>query len=541
MSGGDVIVREAREDDVDAIHEVFRAVYGADYPYKRFSDPRWLKRSIFSDDIVMLVATDVGGEVLGSASVVFDVGAHTDLIGEFGRLVVHPDARGRGVGHRLMDKRIELAKDRIHVAVVENRCVHPFSQRISAAHDFVPVGFLPLKHRFRTRESISLFVRHFGAALELRNNHPRVVPEAHNLAHFALEACRLSPDAIVDEDSAPYPSERDFEVEELTAEGMPALLRIERGRVRHREVFGPMRLQYGFFKLTARRASYLIARAAEAGPQGPVMGAIGFIQDDVEKSVRVFELIAESDHAVWFLFDALLRRAEREWGTEYVEVDVSAHAPRMQRTLLELGFLPVAYVPAMVFHEVERFDVVRMARVLVEPSFDEVRLFDRAKVPASMVMRSLSRQHVLPQVAAAVNRLELFRGLNDEQTNRVAVACTVAEHAAGARLFGEGEEAAKMHLVISGEVAVSLGGRTVGTVGAGELLGELSALTGEPHSAAATATSRVVTADLSREALRELTRRRPDVGVVLYRNLAVGLGRKLQRVDATLGDATLGG
>jgi hypothetical protein len=37
---------------------------------------------------------------------------------------------------------------------------------------------------------------------------------------------------------------------------------------------------------------------------------------------------------------------------------VSAHAPRMQRTLIELGFLPVAYLPALVFHDVERLDVV---------------------------------------------------------------------------------------------------------------------------------------------------------------------------------------
>ena len=50
-------------------------------------------------------------------------------------------------------------------------------------------------------------------------------------------------------------------------------------------------------------------------------------------------------------------------GIEYIEIDVSAHAPKMQRTLLELNFLSAAYVPAMVFHEVECLDIFRMFRL----------------------------------------------------------------------------------------------------------------------------------------------------------------------------------
>ena len=52
---------------------------------------------------------------------------------------------------------------------------------------------------------------------------------------------QLTPDFIVDEDSAPYPAGGDYTIEQLQAEGYPALLRIERGRVRNREIFGPMR------------------------------------------------------------------------------------------------------------------------------------------------------------------------------------------------------------------------------------------------------------------------------------------------------------
>ena len=80
----------------------------------------------------MLVAEDVeSGQVYGTASVVFDIGADSDLIGEFGRLAVLPEARGRGLGNRLMEARIEHIRNRLHVAVVENRTPHAFSQKIS--------------------------------------------------------------------------------------------------------------------------------------------------------------------------------------------------------------------------------------------------------------------------------------------------------------------------------------------------------------------------------------------------------------------------
>ena len=47
----------------------------------------------------------------------------------------------------------------------------------------------------------------------------------------------LPPDAIVDEDAPPYPAGAHYDLQELTTDGYAALLRIERGRVRHREIF----------------------------------------------------------------------------------------------------------------------------------------------------------------------------------------------------------------------------------------------------------------------------------------------------------------
>jgi GNAT superfamily N-acetyltransferase len=524
-----IVIREATGGDVAAIRTIFLATYGTEYTDPRFYDEAALTRLVYSDSLLLLVAEDTDtGQVIGTASVDLEVGARSDLVGEFGRLAVLPACRQRGVGKLLMKERLRRVQDRLQVGLVEARTAHPYSLKIAEGHQFAVVGFFPL--RWRRGESLVLLARYFGAALDLRTNHPRIIPEVHPLAHLALADCALPPDAIVDEEAAAYPPGGNFALQELTTEGYSALLRIERGRVRRREIFGPARLHYGIFKLQARRSRYLIARE-----DGRVAGAVGFTVDPMDRAVRIFELIALHDEVVRFLLGALERTCREEWDC-LVEVDVSAHAPRMQRTLLELGFLPVAYVPAMVFHEVERLDVVKMARV---PTQQEVRtdeLTPRSRVMAELVLRQFRSRSVLPRIAAAVQELPLFRGLSAEQVARLAGVCGVTTFASGQVIFRQGEVDDALFVVLQGEVAITVAGSAapVGVVRGGECLGEMSLLTAAVHSATATPRTPVEAAILGHRELAELIRLRPDIGLHIYRNLAVGMGEKLRRLNEAL-------
>ncbi len=529
----EIVAREARGEDIDAIREIFRSSYGDDYPYQYFYDTEWLKHSIYGGDMVMVVAEErKSGAILGTGSVVFDIGAHSDLIGEFGRLAVSPEARGRGVGKTIMEGRVRLIENRLHAGVVDNRTNHPYSQRISRDFGFAPVGFLPLKHRFQLRESIAMFARHFGPALRLRSNHPKVISEVAPIADIAMSNMGMEPDAIVDESTAAYPHDDDFELSEFEADGMPSLLRIERGRVREREVFGPMRLHYGFFKLATREANYIIARRPGA-PRESISGALGFLHDQFEANIRIFELIAATDHSVRHLLKALLERA-RNADVEYIEIEVSAHAPRMQRTLAELGFLPAAYVPAMVFHEVERLDVIKMVRLLTEPLLGEIHLVDEVQPLFDAVMRGFETQAVLPQLESAISGLGMFRGLNREQARRLASAMSIDCFEPGHELFDGAGAADELFVLLDGEVAISLAGESLAHVSAGEVVGENAMLQGGDHTASARTTRETTVGVLHRSELEKLTRQRPDIGVVLYRNLAMSLGKKLRGADEAL-------
>jgi predicted N-acetyltransferase YhbS len=525
-----IAIREARDADTPGIIDIYRATYGDEYAYPKYYDEYEIKKLIYSEETLMLVAEDDEiGRVVGTASVILEVGAYTDLVGEFGRLAVHPEYRQRGIGTELLKKRLEKVSNRLHVGVIEGRVTHPFTQAIAQKQGFAPVGFLPMKFVFGTsRESMGFLVRLFGRALELRRNNPRIVPEVYQLACTALENCGLAPDVIVDDESGSYPFGQGFSVSELTTEGYSRLMRIERGRVRNREVFGPLRLQYGYFKLITHHSKYLVARDG-----GHIVGAIGFTLEHIDRVVRVFELISLREDVIRLLLTELERRCRDDWKIAYMEIDVSAHAPRMQRTVLQQGWVPVAYAPALAFHDVERYDLVKFARLLVPVDIGPVMLIPPTSEVARMVLAAFKRREVMPRLGELVDRAGLFQGLEEEQLERLAGAFRYATFSPDSEIFAQGDRCEEMYLLLTGEVEIRISGADgpIGTVEAGECLGEVAVLMGGDHSATAIAVGEVEAGVLTRQDLESLVRLRPGIGVVLYRNLACGLGGKLRRAD----------
>jgi CRP-like cAMP-binding protein len=134
-------------------------------------------------------------------------------------------------------------------------------------------------------------------------------------------------------------------------------------------------------------------------------------------------------------------------------------------------------------------------------------------------------------MAQAIKEVPLFRGMNTEQATRLAGVCSVKTIRAGERLFAKHDPADRLYLVLQGQVVISGGPSPaiIGTIHTGETCGEVSLLSARAHSATATAQDHLEVAELLQRDLEELIRRRPDIGVIIYRNLAVGLGDKLLR------------
>jgi hypothetical protein len=185
----------------------------------------------------------------------------------------------------------------------------------------------------------------------------------------------------------------------------------------------------------------------------------------------------------------------------------------------------------MVFSEVERLDIVRMVKLYVPPEFSAITSSDRVRAIADVVLPPFFSRQVLPDIERAVSELPLFRGLDRDQVRRLASVCRTRAFAEGEPIIEEGGLDRTLYILLDGEATISRAAisQVVGVVRAGECLGEMSLLTGQPHSASARATRPTKTATLTHAELTALVRFRPDIGLIMFHNLAIGLGAKLGR------------
>lgn len=378
----DLAVRVVVESDIPALIELFRLNYGDDYAIPEFYDEGWVKHSIYSDHIIWLVIEEEG-EVIASGAVILDYGDYNDQIGEIGRLVVHPQRKGRGLGRRIVDALLDATDDTVEFAFGEARTVHPKSQALFDGSGFGAIGFMPQAYTFgQIRESFVLYANLYGNARQLRRSDPpQVIPEVAPLARHALAALGLSTTLAVVEGCDPYPDDKLCTVQPLDRRALARLIRIEHGRMIEPLLFGGLSLDQGYSHIRRREAVYLMAIDEEGTP----VGTIGYQAYASSQLVKGVELVATTHGLRGRLCGALMEVAERDLAAQVIEVNVSAYDPRLQQTFIQHGFCPVAYAPAMVFHGIERLDVVKMLKLTIPYDPGPMELLEPAQRVVSIV------------------------------------------------------------------------------------------------------------------------------------------------------------
>ena len=126
--------------------------------------------------------------------------------------------------------------------------------------------------------------------------------------------------------------------------------------------------------------------------------------------------------------------------------------------------------------------------------------------------------------------IPLFREtLDDRQIGHLAAQCEVVVFPAGALIMAEGDYGDSMLAIIEGTVSVAIhdrngGEHDVASLGAGEIVGEMSLMTGARRSATVEAETNVVALEIGKFALEGIFARAPDLidrfGEVLARRQA---------------------
>lgn len=528
-----MIFRKIQEGDVGQVISLYKTVYGDAFPFQEFYDATWVKKGVFDEKIVWIVAEDAEHRVAGTAAVMLDAGDADDLIGEFGRLVVNPQICSKGVGTELIHVQLGHIQKFIEWGFAECRTVHSGAQKIFERAGFHCVGFEPLAYQLGPRrESMALMARLFGHAAKLRKNNPHVIPGIFPLGCQAMQNLGLEPDLIVDKEYVAYPYDESLTVDSLPEEEAYRLLRIGRGRAWEREVFGGTRLEYGYLKLSSSRSEYLVAKRGEV-----MTGAVGYSHDHIDSKIRIFELIAVDNAVKGTLLKKVVDHITVRYKPIYIEISVNAHAPRMQKTLEMLGFFPVAYCPSMVFEATERLDAVKMVKLSCPWSLGRLDLLSGPSHIMELVAHAFEEINKGQTIIEAVRSVELFQGLGDQEVAHIRDMCREKHYDAGEPVFKAYDRKRDLYLVLEGVVAiVSPGDDThrLAEFREGESFGEMSLIDDEPRSAGAVCTEPSRLLALSHGDFHHLINEHPDLGKTLLLNLSKTLSRRLRTTDRYL-------
>lgn len=515
--------RLATDADVTSLRDLFISAYGENYVYPQFYQTEWLKKSVYDDNSIIVVAEDDKGQIVASGTVLLNAGGYNDMVGEIGRLIALPVTSGRGAGAAVVEDLINRIDRRILFSFSETRTIHRGAQRLAEQFGWQPVGFEPMKYLLGTRESMLVYADIKPMARELRRNNPRVIPEAAVLAQTALKNLHFPVDVIVEDESDGYPTGQIFETEHLQEHGITPLLRIERGRITNREIFGNFSLANGFFQFSDLNTHYIVARDGDS-----VVGAVGYSWDPIDRKVRIFEMIEFSDAVKGYLLHQV-NDAAQKLGAEYQEVDVSAHAPRMQRTLERLGYIPAAYCPAMIFEHVERLDVIRMVRLNVPYDPGTLRLSRAASRIRDIVERELDDCIICAHLSENVRKAALFNHLPDGDLFPLLCITRVREEKPGTHLIRKGDATESIFLLGDMSASVVIDGSEVAILQPGATVGEMGLLEKAPRSADVFLSEGGTVIEIEIPRLERLMEQRPRLGHVVMRNLAAGLSAKLRK------------
>jgi CRP-like cAMP-binding protein len=121
------------------------------------------------------------------------------------------------------------------------------------------------------------------------------------------------------------------------------------------------------------------------------------------------------------------------------------------------------------------------------------------------------------EVRRALHHASLFANvLNEEQSAELAELSKRVEFPRGSNLMQQGEAAASMFIILEGAARVSVLGqnndpREVAVLAAGDVVGEMSLMTGEPRNATVTALTRVRVLEITKRPIEVLLRASPEL------------------------------
>lgn len=525
-------VRQATVADAPGWVDLVRSVLGEDYPDQVVYDRAWVGREFGGQEGAETWVVEDGGVLQGSVSFLHPEPANTNPIANLGRNVFRQESFASGAAEALVRQVIELGAQRGLMMVVRVLASDNQQQVLFEKLGFCCAGFQPFKHMHRMREGVLFYVR-FGHSDHV-TRHPvsESLSQVSDLAAAVLMSLKISNPMLVKDGVTGYPLQTELQMRDTTAQEFQQLRIQVQSDNPPVEISGGYNLGIGYLRV----ASSTPTRGFIGVREGRVVGGIAYHFDERDRCLRLVDGFSVDDLSMGGLLRHALRISQDTLTAVYVEVDVLMTAPRLLKTAEQLGFVPVAYLPALYGRGDRQADVVKLVKLNLVYELENATLTTNARAIIKIVDQNFQDQKVGNAIINLLRALPIFDGLGDGELRKIARLFIQKLYRPGDKIFRKGDSGSEAYVVMRGQIEICLeeGAKPIAVVGNGQIFGELAFLDGAARGAMATATQPSILLVVQRSAFYDVVQREPHLGMVIMRNIALILSERLRKTNQAM-------
>jgi CRP-like cAMP-binding protein/predicted GNAT family N-acyltransferase len=531
-------IRLASAADAPKWLDLVQATLGAQYPIKTVYDQAWIASQLDPEKGQETWVAEVDGRLTGSISFLKAEGASSNPVANLGRNLIRAEAVGDGSAEKLLRAVTEQTAQRKEMAIVRVAATDNAQQILFENLGYACVGFQPLKHMLQQRVGVLFYVHGASSVLVTRTPVSESLPDVAELSAAVLEKLQIPHSMAVRDGASGYPLQCDLKVREVKIEEYKLWRAQTEASNPPPEVSGPFNYGLGVMRMPGN----LAVRALLGEQDKKAVTGVTFYLDEQDRCARVTEAYCSDDLSMGALLAQAVRLVQEQLGAVYTEVDILTTAPRLLKSAEQLGFVPVAYLPAFFSDKGQVSDVVKMVKLNLPYSLESGNFTAHAKSMVTLIDRNFEDQKLGLAIINLLRPLSMFAGLGDGELRKIARLFVQKLYRPGEQVFAKGDSGDEAYVVLRGKISIQLEKESpaVAHLGDGKIFGELAFLDGAPRAAFAVATQPSILLVMKRTAFTDVVRREPSLGMVVMRNLAQDLAIKLRGVNEALASARRG-
>ena len=527
-----VTVRQTTPDDGPQWLSLVRAVLGEGHPAKEVYDTSWIISELGGQSGTQTWVAESDGQFQASVTILPPFASGENPVVNLGRNLFRPESYEDGSAQALLDELQVLDDDSRNMIVTRVLSSDIRQQGLFEKAGYVCAGYQPFKHIHGTREGVLFFIRVASKTLPNRVPLSESMPQIAELTTAVLGNCKLPPPGAIRDGITGYPLKTEIDCQDATQEEFDLWHGQADAARTPKEISGSFNLGFGYMRLGGTPN----IKAALAKREDKVVAGISYYYDEHDRCVRMVDGFALDDLSMGATLQYALQQAQDVLSAVYVEMDILSTAPRLIKSAEQLGFVPVAYLPAFSTRDGFAADVVKMVKLNTGYSLENVEATPHADRIIKIVDFNFKDQKTGVAIINLLRGLPIFEGLGDGELRKIARLFTQKLYRPNEVVFAKGETGNEAYVVMRGKIDICLNesAAPIASLADGQIFGEQAFLDGSERGAMAKAGQASILLVVKRSNFNDLVQREPHLGMVVMQNIARDLSIKLKRANTAL-------